>query len=151
MTASERGLSSLTFHNGMEDFFQWFEKKYQRSVEPDDSRFSTITAQMNQYFSGERHEFDVPLDLTGSPFQMRVWRMLLQIPYGETVNYGTLAKRLGGPQYSRAVGLANSKNPVSIIVPCHRVIGSNGHLTGYAGGLDVKRWLLTHERNTLLS
>jgi methylated-DNA-[protein]-cysteine S-methyltransferase len=101
--------------------------------------------QLNEYFAGDREEFDLPLDPQGTPFQMRVWRALLQIPYGETISYGELARRIGRPKAQRAVGAANGSNPLPIIVPCHRVIGSNGSLTGYGGGLDIKRQLLEIE------
>jgi methylated-DNA-[protein]-cysteine S-methyltransferase len=101
--------------------------------------------QLHEYFAGSRREFDLPLNLLGTEFQMRVWRMLTGIGYGETCSYGDLAKRLDSPGASRAVGLANGRNPISIIVPCHRVIGANGSLTGYGGGLERKRWLLAHE------
>ena len=101
--------------------------------------------QLKEYFAGERTEFDLPLDLRGTEFQESVWRSLADIPYGTTVSYGEQAQRLGRPSSVRAVASANGSNPVSIVLPCHRVIGSNGKLTGYAGGLDAKQWLLTHE------
>jgi methylated-DNA-[protein]-cysteine S-methyltransferase len=103
-------------------------------------------AQLAEYFAGERREFDLPLAPQGSGFQVQVWRALLRIPYGETCSYGDIARVVGRPSASRAVGAANGRNPIPIIVPCHRVIGSNGSLTGYGGGLPVKRWLLDHER-----
>jgi methylated-DNA-[protein]-cysteine S-methyltransferase len=102
-------------------------------------------AQLAEYFAGARRTFNLPLALRGTPFQERVWKMLTEIGFGETWSYGELAKRIGNPQASRAVGLANGANPISIIVPCHRVIGANGTLTGYGGGLERKRWLLSHE------
>lgn len=101
--------------------------------------------QLNEYFAGARREFDLPLRLRGTGFQERVWGELRAIPYGTTWSYGQLAKRLGNPNASRAVGLANGQNPISILVPCHRVIGADGSLTGYGGGLECKHWLLTHE------
>jgi methylated-DNA-[protein]-cysteine S-methyltransferase len=101
--------------------------------------------QLGEYFAGKRRCFDLPLRLDGTPFQMRVWRALTEIPFGETWSYGELAKRIGNPNASRAVGLANGRNPVSILVPCHRVIGADGSLTGYGGGLQRKQWLLAHE------
>jgi len=101
--------------------------------------------QLAEYFSGSRRDFDVPLSLQGTAFQLRVWRMLTTIQYGEICSYGDLARRLDNPGASRAVGLANGRNPISIIVPCHRVIGADGSLTGYGGGLERKRWLLAHE------
>jgi methylated-DNA-[protein]-cysteine S-methyltransferase len=102
-------------------------------------------AQLGEYFSGARTTFDVPLDSGGSPFQRRVWDALRTIPYGTTVSYSDLARRLGDVRATRAVGAANAKNPVPIIVPCHRVVGARGELTGFGGGLDRKRWLLEHE------
>jgi len=101
--------------------------------------------QLSEYFAGSRREFDLPLSLQGTVFQTRVWRLLGEIRYGETWSYGDLAKRLDNPGASRAVGLANGRNPISIIVPCHRVIGADGSLTGYGGGVERKRWLLAHE------
>jgi methylated-DNA-[protein]-cysteine S-methyltransferase len=101
--------------------------------------------QLKEYFSGKRREFDLPLRMAGTEFQQRVWRELTQIPFGETRSYGQLAKRLDNPNGSRAVGLANGRNPIAVIVPCHRVIGADGSLTGFGGGIERKEWLLTHE------
>jgi methylated-DNA-[protein]-cysteine S-methyltransferase len=103
------------------------------------------TEQLDAYFTGELTAFDLPLDLQGTDFQRRVWAALQQIPYGTTAGYGELARELGSPGASRAVGLANGRNPVAIVVPCHRVIGADGTLTGFGGGLPCKRWLLDHE------
>ena len=102
-------------------------------------------AQLTEYFSGTRTTFDLPLDATGSEFERQVWGLLRAIPYGATTSYGELARRLGDVKLSRAVGAANGKNPIPIIVPCHRVIGANGDLTGFGGGIETKRWLLEHE------
>jgi methylated-DNA-[protein]-cysteine S-methyltransferase len=102
--------------------------------------------QLDEYFAGDRRDFDLPLEPEGTAFQQRVWRALLAIPYGTTCSYGELARAIGRPAASRAVGAANGKNPLAIIVPCHRVIGANGTLTGYGGGLPIKRWLLGHEQ-----
>jgi methylated-DNA-[protein]-cysteine S-methyltransferase len=111
-----------------------------------DVPFANVRDQLEAYFAGELTEFDVALDLDkATPFRRSVWSALLEIPYGETVSYGELADRLGVPTAARAVGAANGSNPISIIVPCHRVIGSGGDLTGYAGGLERKRYLLRHE------
>ena len=111
-----------------------------------DSPFEAICNQLEAYFAGERVEFDVPLDLDGAtPFFTTVWRRLLAVPFGTTVSYGELAGELGRPTAARAVGTANGRNPIAIIVPCHRVIGSAGALTGYACGIDRKRWLLRRE------
>ncbi len=104
------------------------------------------TQQLAEYFAGERTSFDLPLAPAGTPFQLTTWLALREIPYAETINYGQLALRVGNAKASRAVGLANGRNPISIVVPCHRVIGANGSLTGYGGGLDRKRLLLDLER-----
>ncbi|MBT2383429.1 methylated-DNA--[protein]-cysteine S-methyltransferase [Streptomyces sp. ISL-11] len=112
----------------------------------DDAPFTEALRQLTAYFTGESARFDLPLHLAGTPFQRRVWAGLQEIPYGRTLSYGELAERLGAPNASRAVGLANGRNPIGIIVPCHRVIGSTGGLTGYGGGLDRKRRLLAFER-----
>lgn len=102
-------------------------------------------AQLMEYFKGERKEFDIQLMPSGTPFQMKVWNALQTIPYGETKSYGKIAAQIGKPRACRAVGMANNRNPISIIIPCHRVIGADGSLTGYGGGLDIKRTLLTLE------
>jgi len=101
--------------------------------------------QLDEYFKGERTYFDIPVNQDGTAFQKSVWKALMDIPFGKTVSYGDVAKMLNHPKASRAVGAANGKNNVWIIVPCHRVIGADGSLTGYAGGIEIKRWLLVHE------
>ncbi|MFF1417732.1 methylated-DNA--[protein]-cysteine S-methyltransferase [Streptomyces sp. NPDC058280] len=116
--------------------------------EPDPRPFGETTRQLAAYFDGELTDFVLPMRLDGTPFQLRVWEELRKIPYGETRSYGELAVTLGKPGASRAVGLANGKNPIGIIVPCHRVIGSTGSLTGYGGGLDRKQRLLRFEGAT---
>lgn len=103
--------------------------------------------QLAEYFAYQRQQFDLPLHLQGTAFQKQVWQTLLEIPFGETWSYGELAKQLGKPDASRAVGAANGRNAISIVVPCHRVIAASGKLTGYAGGLDRKQWLLRHEQS----
>jgi methylated-DNA-[protein]-cysteine S-methyltransferase len=113
--------------------------------ECDEAAFDDLRAQLGEYFAGHRQEFDLPLHASGSRFQRRVWDALREIPFGETTSYGALAGLIGSPGAARAVGLANGQNPISIVVPCHRVIGANGSLTGYGGGLPAKRWLLSHE------
>ena len=113
--------------------------------ERDDGLLADARRQLTEYFAGERSTFDLPLRPAGAPFQLRVWEALLRIPYGETASYGEIARELGHPTASRAVGAANGRNPIAIVVPCHRVIGSNGSLTGYAGGLECKRALLDLE------
>jgi methylated-DNA-[protein]-cysteine S-methyltransferase len=115
----------------------------------DDSAFVEVRAQLGEYFHGERREFDVPLGLNGNDFELRVWEALRQIPYGETVSYGEIARRIGDPTAPRAVGLANGRNPIAVIVPCHRVIGADGSLTGYGGGLERKRFLLDLEAGVI--
>ena len=112
----------------------------------DDRAFPDAVDQLEAYFAGKRTDFDVELNLVGSEFQRRVWQALLTIPYGETRSYGQVAEQIGAAGAARAVGLANGHNPIAIIVPCHRVIGANGSLTGYGGGLDRKRSLLEMEK-----
>ena len=101
--------------------------------------------QLHEYFAGARRTFDLPLDLVGTPFQRRAWLALATIPFATTISYGEQARRLGVPRAARAVGAANGRNPLSIVLPCHRVVGASGALTGYGGGLDAKRYLLDHE------
>lgn len=112
----------------------------------DTALLNRITTQLREYFGGERTAFDVPLDLRGTPFQVKAWHALATIPFGETVSYKQQADRIGAPTAVRAIGAANGRNPASIVLPCHRVIGSNGSLTGFAGGLDAKRSLLSFEQ-----
>jgi methylated-DNA-[protein]-cysteine S-methyltransferase len=115
----------------------------------DDRAFRDIRDQLRGYFAGERFTFDFPMSLAGTPFQRLAWSGLLTIPFGATVSYAEQARRIGRPGSSRAVGAANGRNPIAIVVPCHRVIGSDGSLTGYGGGLDLKRWLIEHETSVL--
>ena len=116
----------------------------------DETLFAEAEEQLEAYFSGDLKEFTLELHLNGTPFQRTVWDQLREIPYGETRSYGELAAALGNPSASRAVGLANGRNPIGIIVPCHRVVGANGSLTGYGGGLDRKQRLLDFESGTAL-
>jgi len=116
---------------------------------PDTGPLRAVIEQLEAYFAGDRTDFDLPLRPHGTEFQRRVWAGLVAIPYGRTTSYGALATELGNPTASRAVGLANGRNPIAVIIPCHRVIGADGSLTGYGGGLDRKRWLLGHEVATL--
>jgi len=116
----------------------------------DPAPFATAIAQLDAYFAGERHEFDLPLAPRGTAFQRRVWDLLEEIPWGETISYAELARRAGNPAACRAVGAANGRNPLPIVIPCHRVVGSDGRLTGYAGGLAAKRALLTLETTPAL-
>lgn len=123
--------------------------KMRRDPDPDwifnEKPFAAARQQLGQYFAGERREFDLPLHLTGTEFQIQVLEELQRIPYGETTSYGDVAKRIGRPKAVRAVGAANGRNPLPIIIPCHRVIGSSGDLTGFGGGLDTKEALLRLE------
>jgi len=118
------------------------------AAEPDSDHpvVAATAAQLGEYFAGERQEFDLPLDAVGTEFQRSAWEALRTIPYGATVSYGEQAARMGDRRKARAVGAANGRNPISIVVPCHRVVGSNGALTGFAGGVDTKAWLLQHEQ-----
>ena len=111
----------------------------------DDAAFDDVRTQLGEYFAGTRRDFDLPLHPRGTAFQLRAWDALNDIPYGETTSYGKQAAAIGFPDGARAVGAANGQNPIPIIVPCHRVVGANGSLVGYGGGLDAKRWLLAHE------
>ena len=109
-----------------------------------------VLEQLSEYFEGKRTQFEVSFDITGTPFQLSVWEELRRIPYGETRSYGDIAKAIGRPRAARAVGMANHDNPVAVMIPCHRVVGSDGSLTGYAGGIDLKAGLLSIERRTTL-
>ena len=124
--------------------------KMQRRHEPhwveDESAFAQVTAQLAAYFNGELKDFDLALAPSGTDFQMSVWQALQDIPYGATWSYGELARRIGKPKAARAVGAANGQNPIPVIIPCHRVIGGSGQLTGFGGGLETKQFLLDHER-----
>ncbi|UFU07189.1 methylated-DNA--[protein]-cysteine S-methyltransferase [Ruania halotolerans] len=122
-----------------------------QDARPDPGSFSLAVAQLEEYFAGERTVFDIPINPRGTAFQRRCWDALLTIPYGTTRSYGEIAAIVGEPGAARAVGLANNRNPISIIVPCHRVIGADGSLTGYGGGMPAKRYLLDLEsRGTTL-
>ena len=114
-----------------------------------DEAFSDLRAQLQQYFDGRRRRFSIPLEPAGGPFELRVWAALVTIPYGATVTYGEIAQRVGAPGSARAVGAANGRNPIAILVPCHRVIGADGSLTGYGGGLPAKRRLLELEAGVM--
>jgi methylated-DNA-[protein]-cysteine S-methyltransferase len=141
ITASDSGLTGVWFPGNVPV------AAARRDDEPGPASavLARVAEQLAEYFAGTRTTFDVPLDAGGTPFERRVWDALRTIPYGTTLSYGELARRLGDVRATRAVGAANGKNPIPIIVPCHRVIGANGALTGFGGGLDRKRWLLEHE------
>ena len=115
----------------------------------DETAAATAAGQLCEYFAGTRERFDLSLAPAGTPFRQQVWRLLLEIPHGQTATYGEIANRLGTPDAARAVGGAVGRNPLAVVIPCHRVVGTNGALTGYAGGLDRKRWLLNHEATAL--
>ena len=136
LSGDEEALTGLSFRRGRPSASGWVR---------DDQRFATERAQLDEYFAGERTEFDFPMRLDGSEFDRRVWSALQDIPYGTTATYGGIAERIGAPGRARAVGAANGRNPIAIAVPCHRVIGAGGKLTGYGGGLDRKRELLVLE------
>ncbi|HET6919856.1 MAG TPA: methylated-DNA--[protein]-cysteine S-methyltransferase [Jiangellaceae bacterium] len=140
LTADDEGITGLHMdgeaHGPSQPSADWVE---------DGSRFEAARHQLQEYFAGDRTEFDLPLRPTGTPFQQEVWSALQSIPYGEVRSYGEIAAQIGRPGASRAVGLANGSNPIAVIVPCHRVIGSSGSLTGYGGGLHRKRLLLDLE------
>jgi len=139
LAADERGLRSINFPGSKKA------ERPQPGWREDGAGFAETIRQLSAYFAGELTDFDVPLALEGTEFQLRVWQILRGIPYGETISYGQLAARLGNPKAARAVGLANGSNPVPIIIPWHRVIGSNGSLVGYGGGLANKKTLLALE------
>jgi methylated-DNA-[protein]-cysteine S-methyltransferase len=123
----------------------------QRTASPDRPTHAVLAAtvdQLEEYFAGQRQVFDLPLAPAGTPFQLTAWRALCAIPYADTVSYGEQARRLGGADKSRAVGAANGQNPIPIVIPCHRVVGADGKLVGFGGGLETKAWLLDHERRT---
>jgi methylated-DNA-[protein]-cysteine S-methyltransferase len=132
LVASERGLSRVLWDG-------------EPGSGGDEAMLRAAAAQLREYFAGTRRAFDVPLDLDGTQFQRRAWTALAAIPYGETRSYGEQARRLGVPRAARAIGAANGANPVPIVLPCHRLVGADGSLTGFGGGLDVKRWLLDFE------
>jgi methylated-DNA-[protein]-cysteine S-methyltransferase len=140
LLGDERSLKGLYMHE------QKHRPSLPASCERNDQVFRAVHEQLRAYFAGRLRAFDVALSSEGSAFQHRVWRGLLEIPFGATESYGQLARRIGNEKASRAVGLANGRNPIGIIVPCHRVVGANGSLTGYGGGLTRKQWLLEHER-----
>ena len=143
------GMLTLAGRNGRLRHLRMDDQTYEPSREgweTADGSFADAAAQLEAYFAGDLVEFDLELDMVGTEFQRRVWAALLTIPYGETRSYGQIAQQVGSPSAFRAVGLANGHNPIGIIVPCHRVIGANGSLTGYGGGIERKRSLLDLER-----
>jgi methylated-DNA-[protein]-cysteine S-methyltransferase len=145
LTASDAALTGVWFptsRHPMPDRARWLEDS---GSGPAAAALADARTQLSEYFARTRTTFDLPLDASGSEFERRGWDALRAIPYGTTLSYGELARRLGDVRATRAVGAANGKNPLPIIVPCHRVVGARGELTGFGGGLDRKRWLLEHE------
>ena len=140
LAADESGLRHIGFELGRHPV--WIGDDWTR----DGTGFDLVRAQLSAYFAGELKEFDLPLAPRGSAFQLGVWEQLRRIPYGATISYGELAERIGDPSAARAVGAANGQNPLPIVVPCHRVIGADGSLTGFGGGIATKRFLLDHEQ-----
>jgi methylated-DNA-[protein]-cysteine S-methyltransferase len=143
LVADDGGLRRIEFVNGrkpVQPDQQW---------QDDAEQLGETVRQLRAYFAGDLDTFNLDLAPEGTPFQLAVWKQLCEIPFGETISYGELARRIGNPNASRAVGLANGSNPIPIVIPCHRVIGSNGKLTGYGGGLPIKEKLLALERRQL--
>jgi methylated-DNA-[protein]-cysteine S-methyltransferase len=143
LAADHAGLRQILFLHGR------YPAKLNPSWKEEAAPFQPAIRQLQAYFAGQLEAFDLKLAPEGTQFQRNVWRELSEIPYGETISYGQLAQRIGNPKASRAVGLANGSNPIPIVIPCHRVIGSNGKLTGYGGGLAIKERLLALERRQL--
>ena len=148
IASTDQGVCNISFgEGGKENFDSWLAKNFlAENIVKAENENNKILRQLEEYFQGERTEFALDFDLIGTPFQKRVWKQLLTIPYGSTASYKEIADKLGNSNLSRAVGLANSKNPIGIVIPCHRVIGTSGELVGYAGGLQYKRMLLDLER-----
>lgn len=147
--ATEQGVCFLEFteDNRREDTLQLVSSRLKMAVtDGNHAHLALLESQLQDYFAGKRMIFTVPLVLPGTPVQQKVWDALLSVPFGSTVTYSMLAVSLSSPRAVRAVGRANGMNPVSVLVPCHRVTGKNGELTGYAGGTDRKAWLLAHEK-----
>ena len=148
IAATENGICSISLPGSKkEEFIGWLKKHYDNIIEEESNLLVQGIAELDEYFKGVRKEFSIPLDLQGTDFQKKVWEALCKVPCGSTATYGEIACMIGNPKASRAVGGANNKNPVPIIVPCHRIIGSNGKLVGYAGGVDMKQRLLEIEKS----
>ena len=143
LIASDKGLCAVLFMTGKHNTVA-----FDGTLEESDTYpvLQKAEKQLTEYFNGKRQQFDLPLDMRGTVFQIKAWRELQKIPYGDTISYGEQAKRVGDPKKARAVGMANGRNPIAIIVPCHRVIGSSGALVGFGGGLNTKQRLLDMER-----
>lgn len=148
LAGNDTGLAHLAFEKA---HFSAREIQPPAAWEPGETRLREPLQQLKAYFAGKLREFDVPLAAEGTDFQHTVWKALLNVPFGETATYGEIARAIGKPAASRAVGLANGRNPIAIIVPCHRIIGADGRMTGYGGGLHLKQILLEHETHLLNS
>lgn len=144
--ASERGLRAVLWPGEADEFGLDVPASGASTTDAASGILRAAMAQLDEYFAGTRRQFDVPLDAQGTEFQQAAWKVLTGIAYGATITYAEQARRMGDVNKSRAVGGANGRNPISIMVPCHRVVGADGTLTGYAGGVDAKRWLLQHEQ-----
>jgi methylated-DNA-[protein]-cysteine S-methyltransferase len=150
LTHARQGLTNIFFHGAASGRGRAGRAPERSEWLTDPAPFAAVVRQLQEYFDGERRSFDLPLAPQGTAFQQSVWRELQRIPYGQTVSYGELARRIGRPRACRAVGLATGANPLPIIVPCHRVIGADGSLTGFGGGLPIKRQLLALERSVVM-
>ena len=142
VVASDKGVRYITFENDAHP------KSYQNMSVIDDASHPVVArtvAQLHEYIKGTRRTFDVPLDLVGTEFQVQAWNALAKVPYGTTASYAQQAASIGRPKATRAIGAANGRNPVVVVLPCHRIVGADGSLTGFGGGLPVKKWLLDHE------
>jgi AraC family transcriptional regulator, regulatory protein of adaptative response / methylated-DNA-[protein]-cysteine methyltransferase len=151
VASTERGVCLLEFENNIlnvQEIVLLHKRLYGAVLPGENDHITQAKQELDEYFSGKREKFDVSLDPVGTDFQLRVWKCLLQIPYGKTITYMEQALSIGDLKAIRAVASANGKNKIAIIIPCHRVIGTNGKLTGYAGGIERKRWLLDLERNS---
>jgi methylated-DNA-[protein]-cysteine S-methyltransferase len=145
LVATDKGLRAVKWPNEREDRLPLPAEMIPTEDHP---VLQEAVLQLEEYFDGRRTSFDLPLDLRGTDFQQEAWRALASIPYGETTSYGVQAARIGRPRAVRAIGAANGRNPISIILPCHRVVGANGSLTGFAGGIETKRELLAFEKGS---
>ena len=146
--STNNGIISINFSSlSKANDFKLVSASDSNASDNDNHTYSEETSiQLDEYFAGKRWSFNLKLDLQGTDFQKKVWQAMLEIPHGQTLTYGEIARKIGKPGSARAVGMACNKNPLLVIVPCHRVVGANGALTGYAGGLLKKQWLLTHEK-----
>jgi len=145
LASSDQGVVCVSL-SGKEDLLKDLERRVpDMELEENASKNKKVIGQLKEYFSGARKDFDLSLHLIGTEFHKLVWRQLCQVPFGQTASYKEIAEKIGKPKAMRAVGQANHRNPIPIIIPCHRIIGANGHLVGFGGGLDMKRFLLSHE------